>query len=78
MRKQFWNLYTHSRKDITQACTLNGTQEQILEMGSNQFLVDLTNAKTIALKIIEGPNLGETFVQTAAKGKSNLGRKNTN
>lgn len=47
-------------------------------MGSNQFLVDLNNTKTIALKVIEGPNLGETFVQTAAKGKSNLGRKNTN
>jgi len=47
-------------------------------MGSNQFLVDLANAKTLALKVVEGPNLGETFVQTASKGKSNVGRKNTN
>jgi hypothetical protein len=47
-------------------------------MGSNQFIVDLNNEKTVALKVIEGPNIGETFLQSAVKGKSNVGRKNTN
>ena len=47
-------------------------------MGSNQFLIDLSNAKTLALKVVEGPNLGETFLLTTAKGKSNIGRKATN
>lgn len=32
----------------------------------------------MALKVIEGPNIGETFIQSAIKGKSNVGRKNTN
>lgn len=32
----------------------------------------------MALKIIEGPNIGETFILSALKGKSNVGRKNTN
>ncbi len=54
-------------------------KEHIVEMGSNQFLVDLSNAKTLNLKVIEGPNLGETFTQsTVKKGKSNVGRKATN
>ena len=47
-------------------------------MGSNQFIVDLNNPKSLTLKVIEGPNFGEIFVQTAVKGKSNIGRKNTN
>jgi hypothetical protein len=48
-------------------------------MGSNQFLVDLSNIKCLNLKVIEGPNLGETFTHaTAKKGKSNIGRKTTN
>lgn len=47
-------------------------------MGSNQFLVDLSNAKNLALKVLEGPNLGDTFVHATAKGKSNVGRKATN
>lgn len=47
-------------------------------MGSNQFLVDLNNAKSLALKVIEGPNIGDTFVHTTVKGKANIGRKATN
>lgn len=54
-------------------------QNVIVEMGSNQFLVDLSNAKTLNLKVIEGPNIGEEFNNaTAKKGKSNIGRKTTN
>lgn len=48
-------------------------------MGSNQFVVDLSNVKTLNLRVIEGPNLGDTFTQsTGKKGKSNIGRKTTN
>lgn len=47
-------------------------------MGSNQFLVDLTCEKSLGLKVVEGPNIGETFVHTAMKGKANIGRKTTN
>lgn len=47
-------------------------------MGSNQFLVNLDNAKYLILKVIEGPNLGETFTSQIPKGKSNIGRKGTN
>jgi predicted component of type VI protein secretion system len=47
-------------------------------MGSNQFLVDLGNAKCLTLKIIEGPNLGEIFTAQFPRGKSNVGRKPTN
>jgi hypothetical protein len=47
-------------------------------MGSNQFFVDLTCEKSLGLKVVEGPNIGETFVHTAMKGKANIGRKATN
>ena len=47
-------------------------------MGSNQFLVNLDSAKYLILKVIEGPNLGETFTSQIPKGKSNIGRKGTN
>lgn len=47
-------------------------------MGSNQFLIDLSNAKSLILKVIEGPNLGEVYSVPIPKGKSNIGRKTTN
>lgn len=54
-------------------------KDQIIEMGSNQFIVDLNNVKMLGLKVMEGPNLGEVFNQsTVKKGKSNIGRKATN
>ena len=47
-------------------------------MGSNQFLIDLSNMKNIILRVIEGPNAGEQFVTQLPKGKANIGRKSTN
>ena len=54
------------------------TQEQIIEMGSNQFWMDLSNSKTLSMKIIEGPNAGEPIGMLSIKGKVNIGRKPTN
>lgn len=47
-------------------------------MGSNQFLIDLNNAKCLLLKIVEGPNSGDNLPALMPKGKANIGRKSTN
>lgn len=47
-------------------------------MGSNQFYIDLSNSKILAMKIIEGPNFGEPVAVVSIKGKVNIGRKGTN
>jgi pSer/pThr/pTyr-binding forkhead associated (FHA) protein len=47
-------------------------------MGSNQFLIDLNNAKSIIFKVLEGPNIGDVYTITNGKGKANVGRKATN
>lgn len=43
-------------------------------MGSNQFLVDMTDRHAMALKVIDGPNTDNCFV-VPKKDKITIGRK---
>jgi len=49
----------------------------LLELGSNQFQVDLSKPDNIYLQVIEGPNMGHIF-SVPKSNKSSLGRKTTN
>lgn len=43
-------------------------------MGSNQFLVDMTDRHAMALKVVDGPNTDNCFV-VPKKDKITIGRK---
>lgn len=51
-----WNFHQNHREKTSRKCNSYSMQGVILEIGSNQFEVNMSDKHLVALKVVEGPN----------------------